>query len=186
MQGLLRLALVTSHAFWTSGKYQAWKQTWNDDQFTELFWQKYLCESAGNDVSGPPGRKNFGGPSSILGLRPRLTAMRSKIPTWYCPKVGQVVIVCTWHKYRLVLETEVTKGAVTRGNFFLQLATYIWVKKIFQAPVECRHMQVVVWPAVGLFCKLKVLQEAISLVKGSLKRRCVASCKKKLPRVTWP
>ena len=29
-----------------------------------------------------------------------------------------------------------------------------------------------------------VLQEAISLVKGSLKRRCVTSCKKKLPRVT--
>ena len=25
-------------------------------------------------------------------------------------------------------------------------------------------MQVVVWPAVGLFCKLEVLQEAISLV----------------------
>ena len=47
-------------------------------------------------------------------------------------------------------------------------------------------MQVVVWPAVGLFCKLEVLQEAISLVKGSLKRRCVASCKKALPRVTAP
>ena len=31
-----------------------------------------------------------------------------------------------------------------------------------------------------------MLQEAISLVKGSLKRRCVASCKKKLPLVTWP
>ena len=30
-----------------------------------------------------------------------------------------------------------------------------------------------------------MLQEAISLVKGSLKRCCVASCKK-LPRVTWP
>ena len=29
-----------------------------------------------------------------------------------------------------------TKGAVTRGNFFLQLATQIWVKKILQAPVE--------------------------------------------------
>ena len=28
------------------------------------------------------------------------------------------------------------KGAVTRGNFFLQPATQIWVKKIFQAPVE--------------------------------------------------
>ena len=40
-------------------------------------------------------------------------------------------------------------------------------------------MQVVVWPTVGLFCKLEVLQEAISLVKGSLKRHCVASCKKK-------
>ena len=25
---------------------------------------------------------------------------------------------------------------VTRGNFFLQLATQIWVKKIFRAPVE--------------------------------------------------
>ena len=43
-------------------------------------------------------------------------------------------------------------------------------------------MQVVVRPAVGLFCKLEVLQEAISLVKGSLKRLCVASCKEKLPR----
>ena len=31
-----------------------------------------------------------------------------------------------------------------------------------------------------------MLQEAIYLVKGSLKRRCVASCKKKLPRVTAP
>ena len=31
-----------------------------------------------------------------------------------------------------------------------------------------------------------MLQEAISLVKGSLKRRCVASCKKKLPLVIWP
>ena len=31
-----------------------------------------------------------------------------------------------------------------------------------------------------------MLQEVISLVKGSLKRRCVASCKKKLPRVTRP
>ena len=38
----------------------------------------------------------------------------------------------------------------------------------------------------NFFCKLEVLQEAISLVKGSLKRRCVASCKKKLPRVTAP
>ena len=28
------------------------------------------------------------------------------------------------------------KGAVTRGNFFLQLVTQIWVKKILQAPVE--------------------------------------------------
>ena len=34
--------------------------------------------------------------------------------------------------------------------------------------------------AVVLFCKLEVLQEAISLVKGSLKRRCVASCKKQI------
>ena len=31
VQGLLHL--VTSHAFWTSGKYQSW----NDDQFTEPF-----------------------------------------------------------------------------------------------------------------------------------------------------
>ena len=30
----------------------------------------------------------------------------------------------------------VSKGAVTRGNFFLQLVTQIWVKKVFQAPVE--------------------------------------------------
>ena len=30
VQGLLRL--VTSHAFQTSGKYQAWKQAWNDAQ----------------------------------------------------------------------------------------------------------------------------------------------------------
>ena len=29
-----------------------------------------------------------------------------------------------------------SQGAVTRCNFFLQLATQIWVKKIFQAPVE--------------------------------------------------
>ena len=29
-----------------------------------------------------------GGPPSILGLRPRLTATRSKIPTRYSPKVG--------------------------------------------------------------------------------------------------
>ena len=28
------------------------------------------------------------------------------------------------------------EGHVTRGNFFLQLATQIWVKKILQAPVE--------------------------------------------------
>ena len=35
VQGLLRL--VTSHAFRTSGKYQAWKQAWNDDQSTEPF-----------------------------------------------------------------------------------------------------------------------------------------------------
>ena len=35
MQGLLRL--VTSHAFRISGKYQAWKQAWNDNQFTESF-----------------------------------------------------------------------------------------------------------------------------------------------------
>ena len=54
-----------------------------------LFRQKYLCKSAGNYVSEPPGRKNFGGLPSILGLRPRLTAMRSKIPSMYCPKVGQ-------------------------------------------------------------------------------------------------
>ena len=33
-----------------------------------LFWQKYLSESAEN---GRPGRKNFGGPPSILGLRRR-------------------------------------------------------------------------------------------------------------------
>ena len=55
------------------------------------------------------------------------------------------------------------------------------MKKIFQAPVELQTYQVVVWPAVGLFCKLEVLQEAISLVKGSLKLRCklqekIASC----------
>ena len=44
-------------------------------------------------------------------------------------------------------------------------------------------MQVVVWPAVGLFCKPEALQEAISLEKCSLKRqlRCklqekIASC----------
>ena len=30
----------------------------------------------------------------------------------------------------------VAKGDVTRGNFFLQLGTQIWVKKILQAPVE--------------------------------------------------
>ena len=59
-------------------------------------------------------------------------------------------------------------------------------KIYFRLLENCRHMQVVVWPAVGLFCKLEVLQEAISLVKGSLKRRCVASCKKQLPRVTAP
>ena len=53
-----------------------------------LFRQKYLSESAGNGVSGPPGRKNFGGPPSIVVLRPPLTATRSKIPTSYCPKVG--------------------------------------------------------------------------------------------------
>ena len=32
--------------------------------------------------------KISGDPPSILGLRPRLTATRSKIPMWYCPKVG--------------------------------------------------------------------------------------------------
>ena len=53
-----------------------------------LFGQKYLSESAGNGVSGRPGRKHFGGLNSILGLRRRLTAMQSKIPTRYCPKVG--------------------------------------------------------------------------------------------------
>ena len=53
-----------------------------------LFRQKYLSESAGNGVSGPSGCKNFGGLPSILGLRPPLTATQSKIPTWYCPKVG--------------------------------------------------------------------------------------------------
>ena len=40
VQGLLRL--VTSHAFWTSGKYQAWKQAWNDDQFTEPFFDRNI------------------------------------------------------------------------------------------------------------------------------------------------
>ena len=35
VQGLLRL--VTSHVFRASGKYQAWKQAGNDDQFTEPF-----------------------------------------------------------------------------------------------------------------------------------------------------
>ena len=39
-------------------------------------------------MKNPPGRKNFGGPPSILGLCPRLTAMRSKILMKYCPKVG--------------------------------------------------------------------------------------------------
>ena len=53
-----------------------------------LLWRKYLSESAGNGVAGPPGRKNFGGPPNILGLRPRQTATRSQIPTRYCPKVG--------------------------------------------------------------------------------------------------
>ena len=69
-------------------------------------------------------------------------------------------------------------------QFFL--ATQIRVKNIFQTYKNCKHIQVVVSPAVGLFFKLEVLQEAISLVKGKLKRRCVASCKKKLPRVTAP
>ena len=50
---------------------------------------KYLSEStAWNGVSGPPDRKDFGGPPTILGLRPRLIATRSKFPTRYCPKVG--------------------------------------------------------------------------------------------------
>ena len=35
VQGLLHL--VTSHAYRTSGKYQVWKQAWNDDQFTKPF-----------------------------------------------------------------------------------------------------------------------------------------------------
>ena len=52
-----------------------------------LFWQKYLSESAGNGVLEPPGN-GVSGQKSTLGLRTRLTAMRSKIPTRYCPKVG--------------------------------------------------------------------------------------------------
>ena len=37
---------------------------------------------------------------------------------------------------KLRAEKSACKGHVTRGNFFLQLGTQIWVKKIFQAPVE--------------------------------------------------
>ena len=37
VQGLLRLVTSLTHAFRTSGKYQAWKQAWNDDQSTEPF-----------------------------------------------------------------------------------------------------------------------------------------------------
>ena len=35
---------------------------------TNLFWQKYLSESAGNCVSGRPGRNKFGGPLVFSGF----------------------------------------------------------------------------------------------------------------------
>ena len=81
VQGLLRL--VTSHAFRISGKYQAWKQAWNDDQFTEPFFTEIFIWECWKWCF-----KVARGPLSILGLRPRLTTMRSKILTRYCPKVG--------------------------------------------------------------------------------------------------
>ena len=82
------------------------------------------------------------------------------------------------------------KGAVTRGNFFLQLGTQIWVKKIFQAPVELQT-----YASCCMTCSRIILQTR-SVTGGdfSCKRQLetpavvlqVASCKKKLPRVAAP
>ena len=92
--------------------------------------------------------------------------------------IVMLMYIIYWPEYRSHFATNATLKALSHEAIFscnLQ-RKFGWK----------RHMQVVVWLAVGLFCKLEVLQEAISLVKGSLKRRCVASCKKTLPRVTAP
>ena len=69
------------------------------------------------------------------------------------------------------------KGAVTRGNFILQLGTQIWVKKIFQAPIELQT-----YASCSMTCSRIILQTR-SATGGSLKRalRCelqekIASC----------
>ena len=70
--------------FWS---YKDWSLYSRVSHFSlEIFifvWYMYV-----NNSTASCGLKNLGGPPSVLGLRPRLTAMRSKIPTRYCPKVG--------------------------------------------------------------------------------------------------
>ena len=58
--------------------------------------------------------------------------------------------------------------------------------ELFWLAEKFRYMQLVVWLEVYLFCKLGVLQEVISIVTYSLRRRWVANCKNKLRPATAP
>ena len=100
-----------------------------------LFWQKYLCVSAGN-VSGPPGRKIFREPPSILGLCPRLIAMRSKIPTTYCPKVDHsislhyILVESGWKlaENSVPIKTPNITRLILSATYFLPYKWPYWVR----------------------------------------------------------
>ena len=63
----------------------------------------------------------------------------------------------------------IAKGAVKRGNFFLQLATQVWVKKIFQAPVE-----LYIYASCCMTCSRIILQTGLVFTGGDF------SCKRQL------
>ena len=78
------------------------------------------------------------------------------------------------------------KGAVTRGNAFLQLATQRRFKLPFTREIgSCNTSSLQNNPTAGHTTTCICLQFYRSL-KYLFTQICVPSCKKKLPRVTWP
>ena len=79
-----------------------------------------------------------------------------------------------------------TKGAVTRGNFFLQLATQQRFKLPFTREIaSCNTSSLQNNPTAGHTTTCICLQFT-GTRNIFFTQICVASCKKKLPRVTAP
>ena len=87
MQGLLRL--VTSHAFRTIDKYQAWKRAWNDDQFPESFLIEIFIWECWQWCFRVSRSQKF--PNIFPKIRlstDRRGTVEVLMQTKYCPKVG--------------------------------------------------------------------------------------------------